>query len=156
MHLRKFFNLALAKYAFFRGETLISGRNRPYCKAILWPKRHPFVRQNVKSGPFCKAKFSQTHPLRWHTRNIPGIGRTPPGQPRNCQFLTDLCFTFMLALSSPRLCLHAGTRLSKVVPSCWYQDHKVIWYHVQCCILHILSISCLPVLISVYFLRYHV
>ncbi len=76
--LGKFFNLTLAKHAFLRGETLISGRNKPCCKAFWGPKRHPFVRQNVKSGPFCKAKFSGTHPLKWHTRSIPVIGRPPP------------------------------------------------------------------------------
>ena len=79
VHLGKFFNLILAKHAFFRGETSISGRNRPCCKAFWGPKRNPFVRQNVKSGPLCKAKFSRTHPLKWHTRSIPGIGSTPPG-----------------------------------------------------------------------------
>ncbi len=41
-------------------------------------KGTPLVRQNVKSGPFCKAKFSRTHPRKWHTCSIPRIGRTPP------------------------------------------------------------------------------
>ena len=64
VHLRKFFSLTLAKHAFFRGESLTFGRNRPSCKAFLGRKRHPFVRQNIKSGPSCKAKFSRTHPLK--------------------------------------------------------------------------------------------
>ena len=75
-------NLTLAKHAFFRGEILISDRNRSCRKAVLGPKRHPFGRQNVKIGPFCKhgkAKLSWTHPLKWHSCSIPGIGRTPCG-----------------------------------------------------------------------------
>ncbi len=84
VHLRKLFNLTFAKHAFFRGETLLFGKNGPLCKAFLGPKRHPFVRQNLKSGPFLKAKFSQTHPSKWHTRSIPGIGRTPPGPQAKC------------------------------------------------------------------------
>ncbi len=43
--------------AFFRDETLISGRNIPCCMAFFGPKRHPFVREYVKSGSFCKANF---------------------------------------------------------------------------------------------------
>ncbi len=75
--MRKFFNLTLAKHAFFRGETYISGRNGPYFKAFFGPIRHPFVRQNVKNAAFCKAKVSRTHPLKLHTHSIPGIERTP-------------------------------------------------------------------------------
>ncbi len=81
MHLRKFFNLTLAKHAFLGGETLIFGRNRPCCKAFWGPKRHPSVRQNVKSRPVCKAKFPRTHPLRWHTRSIPGYIDAPRENP---------------------------------------------------------------------------
>ncbi len=75
VHFRKFFK-TLAKHAFSRGKTLIFGRlNIPYCKAFSGPKGHPLLRQNVKCGPFCKAKFSRTHPLKWHTHSIPSIGR---------------------------------------------------------------------------------
>ncbi len=48
VHLRNFFNLTLPKHVFFRGETLVSGRNGPRRKAFFMPKRDPFVRQNVK------------------------------------------------------------------------------------------------------------
>ena len=80
----------MAKHAIFRGETLISVRNRPCCKAFWGPKRHPFLRQNIKSGPFCKAKLSRTHPLKWHTHSIPGIGRIPPGRSRETNTVTAL------------------------------------------------------------------
>ncbi len=68
---RKFSPLKSAKHAFFRGETSILTRKGPCCKALLRPKRDPFVRQNLKSKPLCKAKFSKTHPLKWHIRVYP-------------------------------------------------------------------------------------
>ncbi len=49
---RKFLPLKSAKHAFLRGET------GPCCKALLRLKRDPFVRQNFKSRPLCKAKSS--------------------------------------------------------------------------------------------------
>ncbi len=42
VHLGKFFKLTLVKYALFRGETLVPGRNGSCCKAYLVPKRDPF------------------------------------------------------------------------------------------------------------------
>ena len=52
---------------------------------------------------------------------------------------------FMLAPSSPRLCLHAGTKLTKLYILFISTDQCFFPY-----------ISCLAVLISVFFLRYHV
>ncbi len=53
LDLRKILHLKLAKHAFFRGETSIFSKIGPFCKAILGPKRDPFVRQNFKCGPLC-------------------------------------------------------------------------------------------------------
>ncbi len=72
--LRKILHFKLPKHAFFRGETSIFSKKGPFCKELLGPKRDPFVRQNFKCGPLCKAIFRQTIPVKWHTR----IGRTPP------------------------------------------------------------------------------
>ncbi len=47
----------LRKLAFFRGETSNFSKKGPFCKALLGPKRNPFISQNVKSGPLCKAFF---------------------------------------------------------------------------------------------------
>ncbi len=33
------------------GETSIFSKKGPFCKALLGPKRDPFVRQNFKCGP---------------------------------------------------------------------------------------------------------
>ena len=78
--LRKCLHFKFAKIAYFTGETLIFSWKGPLCKTLFWSKGDPFVRQNFKNGPFCKAKFSQTHPVKWHTHSILCIGRTPPGQ----------------------------------------------------------------------------
>ncbi len=46
----KILRLKLAKHSFFRGETSIFSKKGPFCKALLAPKRDPFVRQNFKFG----------------------------------------------------------------------------------------------------------
>ncbi len=61
----------LAKHAFFRGETSIFSEKGPFCKALLGPQRDPFVRQNFKYGPLCKAIFRQIIPVKWHIRVYP-------------------------------------------------------------------------------------
>ncbi len=68
LDLRKIFHLKLVKHAFFWSETSIFTKKGPFCKALLGPKRDPFVRQNFKSGPLCKAIFNQTIPVKWHVR----------------------------------------------------------------------------------------
>ncbi len=68
LDLQKILRLKLAKHAFFRGETSIFRNKGPFYKALLGPKRDPFVRQNLKCGPLCKAIFRQTIPVKWHIR----------------------------------------------------------------------------------------
>ncbi len=61
---QKILRLKLAKHTFFRGETSIFCKKGPFCKALLDPKRDPFVRQNFTCGPLCKAIFRQAIPSR--------------------------------------------------------------------------------------------
>ena len=76
--LRKILRMKLAKYAFFRDETSIFSKKGPFCKALLGPKREPFVRQNFKCGPLCKVIFRETIPVKWNILVYRVQGEPPP------------------------------------------------------------------------------
>ena len=90
--LLKILRLKLAKYAFFRGETSIFGKKGPFCKTLLRPKRDPYVRQNFKCGPLCKATFCKTIPVKWHIRIYRVLGEPPRGTQSQLHCVTDLDF----------------------------------------------------------------
>ncbi len=84
--LRKILRLKLPKHAFFRGETSIFSKKGPFSKTLLGPKRDPFVRQNFKCRPLCKAIFRQTMYLSSGTYAYTVYRENPPPPPPRYSF----------------------------------------------------------------------